>query len=104
MPGNVKLSAIESELRGAVTTGAYEKAELLLSIYSQQLEKELKSGAFPSDQLAEEISYTSDFFDWIFRVVSAAKSHDSAHLIEVLTASSYRRSGTDRLHSWQLEG
>jgi hypothetical protein len=64
----------------------------------------LKSGAFQSDQLAEEMSHTSDLLDWIFRMVSAAKSHDSAHLIEVLTVSSYRRPGTDRLHSWQLEG
>jgi|SRR5579872_7432665 len=104
MACNAKLSTIESALRSAVISGVYAEASRLLSSYSKQLERELKSGAFPSDQLAEEMSHTSDLFDWIFRMVSAAKSHDSAHLIEVLTATSYRRSGTDRLHSWQLEG
>jgi hypothetical protein len=104
MARNPKLSTIESALRSAVTSGIYAEATRLLSSYSKQLETELQNGAFQSDQLEEEMSHTSDLFDWVFRMVSAAKSHDSAHLIEVLTASSYRRSGTDRLHSWQLDG
>jgi len=104
MARNAKLSTIESELRSAVTSGVYAEATRLLSSYSKQLETEMKSGAFPSDQLAEEMSHTNDLFDWIFRMVSAAKSHDSSHLIDILTASSYRGPGTDRLHSWQLEG
>ena len=104
MSRNAKLSAIESELRDAVTTGAYEKADLLLSSYSQQLERELRDGAIQSDQLAEEIAFTSDFFGWIFRMVSAAKSHDAAHLKELVTASLYRRPEANHVHSWQLEG
>src|SRR5579859_1024256 len=104
MPRNAKLSTIELLLRSAVRSRAYEEAARLLAGYSKQLETELQNGAFESDRLAEEMSYTSDLFDWIFRMVSAAKSHDSSRLIEVLTASSYRRPGTDRLHSWQLEG
>ena len=98
------LSTIESEIRSAVTTCAYEEATLLLSSYSKQLETELQKNSFQCDQLAEEIVHTNEFLDWIFRMVSTAKAHDAARLTELLSISLYRSSETNQFHSWQLEG
>jgi hypothetical protein len=98
------LSTIESEIRSAVTTGAYEEVAVLLSRYSKQLETELQKNSPQRDRLAEEIVHTNEFLDWIFRTVSTARAHDAARLAELLSTSLYRRSGANEFHSWQLEG
>ena len=98
------LSTIESAIRSAVTTGAYEEVTLLLSRYSKQLETELQKNSLPRDRLAEEIVHTNEFLDWIFRTVSTARAHDAARLTELLSISLYRCSGANEFHSWQLEG
>jgi hypothetical protein len=100
----VQLSTIESGVRSAVTKGAYEQATVLLSSYSKQLETELQKKSFPYDQLADEVVHTKEFLDWVFRMVSAARGHDAARLTELLSASLYRRSEPNQLHSWQIEG
>ena len=97
-------STIESAVRDAVTTGNYEQAALLLSDYCQQLQTELQGSSLQGDQLAEEMRHTKDLLDWIFRLVSAARAHDSARLNELLSASRYRGSEADPLHIWKLEG
>lgn len=99
-----QLSAIESEIRNAVTTGAYEEVTLLLSSYSKQLETELQRNSFQGEQLAERIVHTNQLLEWIFRMVSTVKSHDAARLAELLSISLYRRSEANRFHTWQLEG
>ena len=99
-----QLSTIETAVRSAVSTGAYEEATLLLSRYSKQLGTELQNGTFQGYQLSDEIARTNNLLDWIFRMVSAAKSHDTAQLSELRSASSYRRALADEVHSWRLEG
>lgn len=98
-----RLSAIESEIRGAVTTGAYEEATLQLSGYSKQLETELQNSSFRGDQLAEEMVHATQFLDWIFRMVSAARAHHSAQVTELLSLSRYR-CAEPQVHSWRFEG
>jgi hypothetical protein len=99
-----QLYAIESEIRRSVTTGGYERAILLLSSYSKQLETELQRESFQCDQLADEIAHTNDFLDWIFRMVSTARAHDAGQLTELLSISPYRCPEAIQFHSWQLEG
>jgi hypothetical protein len=98
------LSTIESQIRGAVATGAYEEATILLSSYSKQLETHLRGNSPRYDRLAEEIVHTNEFLGWIFRMVSAARAHDAARLVELLSVSPYRGSGANQVHSWGLEG
>lgn len=98
------LSAIESEIRGAVANGAYDQAMLLISSYSKQLESELRNGPVEADQLRRELFRTNEFLDWIFRTVSAARSHDAAQLTGLVSTQRYRREKAAPLHSWQLEG
>ena len=99
-----RLSTVESSIRGALTTGAYEEATLLLSSYSKQLETELQRNSFQGDELADEVLNTSEFLAWIFRLASAAKAHDAARLLELPFISRYRSDETNQCRSWQLDG
>ena len=104
MPRCEQLSRIESEIRNAVTTGAYKDATVLLSSYSKQLETELQENSFQCGELAGEMVSTNEFFNWILRMASTTRAHDAARLAELLTTSLYRRSEAIRPCSWQLEG
>ena len=104
MPRCERLSRIESEIRRAVTTGAYQEATLLLSTYTKQLETELQENSFQCGELAGEMVSTNEFLNWILRMVSTTRAHDAARLAELLCTSLYRRSEPNRPCSWQLEG
>jgi len=103
MPRCERLSRIESEIRNAVTTGAYKDATLLLSTYTKQLETELQENSIQPPELSGEIVRTNEFFNWILRMVSATRAHDAVRLAELLTTSLYRRSEAIRPCSWQLQ-
>jgi hypothetical protein len=104
MPRCERLSTIESEIRNAVTTGAYKEATVLLSSYSQQLETELQENSIQPAELSGEIVRTNEFFNWILRMVSTTRAHDAARLAELLSTSLYRKPEANRSRSWQLEG
>jgi hypothetical protein len=104
MPHCEQLSTIESRIRSALITGSYEEATLLLSSYSKQLETELQRNSFQSCELADEMLNASEFLEWIFRIASAAKAHDSARLSELPSISHYRSREGNPCCSWQLEG
>jgi hypothetical protein len=97
------LSTIESSIRGALATGAYEEATLLLSSYSKQLETELQRNSFQGNELADQMANTSEFLAWVFRIASASKAHDAARLANVPSISHYRSRDTNQDRSWQLE-
>jgi len=99
-----RLSTIESRIRNALTTSAYEEATLLLSSYSKQLETELQGNSFRDGELADEMLNTAEFLAWIFRMASAAKAHDAARLSELPFISHYRSRETNQCRSWQLDG
>ena len=99
-----RLSTIESEIRCAVTSGAYEETVLLLSSYSRLLETELQNGFLQGDELAKEMASTNEFLTWILLMVSTARAHDATRLTELLSVSLYRSPEVNRSRSWQLEG
>ena len=99
-----RLSRIESEIRSAVTAGAYKEAGLLLSSYSGQLETALQENSLQRGELAGQIVSTNEFLAWVLRMVSSNKAHDAARLTELLSTSRYRRSEPNRPCSWQLQG
>jgi len=99
-----RLSTIESEIRCAVTSGAYEETIRLLSSYSRLLETELQKNSLQGDELAKEMVGTNEFLAWILCMVSTARAHDAARLTELLSVSLYRKPEANRSRSWQLEG
>jgi ribosome-binding protein aMBF1 (putative translation factor) len=104
MPRCERLYSIESEIRCAVTSGAYKETILLLSSYARLLETELQKNSVQRDELAKEMVSTNEFLAWILRMVSTAKAHDATRLAELLSVSLYRSPEANRSRSWQLEG
>jgi hypothetical protein len=99
-----RLSTIESGIRSALATGAYEEATLLLWSYSKQLETELHNNSFQGRELADQVINSGEFLEWAFRMASAAKAHDAARLSQLLSVSCYRSQEASHCRSWQLEG
>jgi len=99
-----RLSTIESEIRRAVTSGAYDQTILLLSSYSRLLETELQENSLQGDELARLMVSTNEFLARTLCMVSTARAHDAVRLTELLSVSLYRRPEANRSHSWQLEG
>src|SRR5688572_30361217 len=97
MTDDSPLSTLIFSIRAAVASGAYEQAGGLLATYCERLPA---SG----DRLAQELTRATDLFDWMFRMVSAARAHDTAQLTALRRASPYRHPKVDAGPSWQLDG
>ena len=86
------LAASEAAIRTAVAAGKYPEAGRLLADHCRQIT------TLDQKQRAIELLH------WIFRLASASRAHDVAHLKDLAAVAQYLRTGAPRPSALRIDG